>query len=112
MLCAYRQAHRAGIDVLLYLLLRRELRVGGGGRVYHQALHVGYIGQKREYFKRVDEPVGFLYAALDFDGEYRAAPVGEIASVKFVVGMVGQRRVVDLLDHGVGGQKLDYLFGV
>ena len=112
MLGAYRQANGAGIDMLFGLLLGRELRVGRRGRVYHEALDVGHVGQKREDFERVDESLCLGDATLDLEGEYRPGSVGEILIVERVVGMVGERGMVHLGHLGVRGQIPDYLLGV
>ena len=79
---------------------------------YDQRFHVGHVGQQREDFEAVDESVCFGFAPLDFEGEYRACPVGEVALVEGVVGVVGQSRVVDLLYLGVTGQEIDYAQGI
>ena len=45
----------------------------------------------------VDEVPGLLLTAINLKGEDTAGTIGEIALVEVVVGVVGKRRVVDLL---------------
>lgn len=97
---------------LLLELGGAQLRVGRGGRMDHEALDVGHVGQQREDLEVVDEPKSLLPAALDVKGEDRASPVGKIPLVKRVVGVVGQARVVDLLHKRVPRQKLHHGLGV
>ncbi len=89
MLRADRQADRAGIDVLLFLLPGRQLRVGGRSRMNDQTLHVGHIGKQRENLERVNEASGLIDVAFDLDGENRTRPVGKITLVKLMVGVIG-----------------------
>ena len=48
MLDADTQAYGRGIDVLLFEFLGSHLRVGGGGGVDDQTLHVGNVGEEGE----------------------------------------------------------------
>ena len=60
----------------------------------------------------VDEGVRFLLTALDLKCEDAAAAVREILLIQRVIGMIGQRRMVDLGDLRMILQVLDDLFGV
>ena len=106
------EAYGAGVDGLLGLLAVGQLSVGGRCRVNDQRFHIGHVGQQREDFEAVDEPVSFGLAAFDFEGEYRAGSVGEVTLVEGVVGVVGQSRVVDLFYLGVTDQEIDYPQGI
>lgn len=44
MLGAYTEPYGRRIDLLLGLFVVGELRVGGRGRMDHEALHIGHIG--------------------------------------------------------------------
>ena len=68
-----------------------------------QALYIRHIGQQRKELKMVDPFVGFRLTALDLKRKDGSAAVGEILLIKRVVGMVGQRGVVDMLHQGVLG---------
>ncbi len=66
-----------GLDALVQQLFRAELRVGGGGRVNDQALHIGHIGQQGEDIQIVDKPLSLLLSALDLKGKNGAPPLGK-----------------------------------
>ena len=87
MLDADTQAYGRGIDVLLFELLGSHLRVGGGGGVDDQTLHVGHIGKEREDTQVVDKLPSLVLTALELDGEDRTAAVGELLVVELVVWM-------------------------
>ena len=55
MLRSNAQTHGSWRDVLFGQFLRRELRVGGGVGMNHQALHIGHVGQQREDLQGIDE---------------------------------------------------------
>ena len=46
MLRTYRKSDRSGFNPLFLQLLRIQLRVCGSGRMNHQRLHIGHIGQQ------------------------------------------------------------------
>ena len=52
--------------MLLLQFLGRELRVGGGGRVDDEALHVSHVSQQGENLQIVDEGPSLLFSALHF----------------------------------------------
>ena len=56
MLRTYRKSDRSGFNPLFLQLLRIQLRVCGSGRMNHQRLHIGHIGQQREYLQTIDKP--------------------------------------------------------
>ena len=112
MLGADGQADGVLVDLLLGQFGVVQLAVGGGSRVDDQALHVGHVGQQGEDLQVVDELEGFLAAALDIKGKDGGAAVGEILLIQRVVGVIGQGRMVDLLDLGMVGQERDDLLGV
>ena len=112
MLGADGQADGVLVDLLLGQFGVVQLAVGGGSRVDDQALHVGHVGQQGEDLQVVDELEGFLAAALDIKGKDGGAAVGEILLIQRVVGVVGQGRMVDLLDLGMVGQERDDFLGV
>lgn len=78
MLRSYREPHGRGGYVLCGEFGGRHLRVSGGVGVYDKALHVGDIGEQREYFERVDEAPCCLPVSGDFEGEYAAAEFTDI----------------------------------
>ena len=56
----YRKSYRSGLNSLLCQLLCIQLRVCGSGRMNHQRLHIGHIGQQREYLQTIDKFLRFL----------------------------------------------------
>ena len=60
----------------------------------HQTLHVGNIGKEGEDLERIDEFPSCFLSALDFESEDTASTLREILLVKFVVGMLRQRRMI------------------
>ena len=78
----------------------------------HEALDVGDVGEQREELQVVDELPRGVLTALDLEGEDRGTAVGEVLLVEVVVGVVGETRVVDLLDVRVVHEVLDDLLGV
>ena len=111
-LCAHRQADGVGPDPLVLQLLWGQLAVGGGGRVDHQALGVGHIGQQGEQLQAVNEPVGLPDAAPDLKGQNGTAPLGKIALVQPVVRVLRQRRVIDPLHQRVPRQIFHHPPGI
>ena len=103
---------RGGRDVLLGELLGRELGVRSGSRVHDERLDIGHIGEQREHLQMIDELPSCLLAALDLEREDRGAAVGEVLLIQGVVGVIRQRRMVDLLDLRMVGEELDDLLGV
>ncbi len=81
MLGADGQADGVGFDALIQQLFFRELGMGGGGGMDHQAFHVRHVGQEGEDLEGVDKGPGFLLPALDLKGENGRAAVGEIPFV-------------------------------
>ena len=69
-----------------------------------EALDVGDVGEQREYLQIIDESPRLFAAALDAEGKDRSSAVGEIFFVQGVIGMIGQRGMVDLLDQRMGAQ--------
>ena len=87
---ADRQAYCALVDALVFQFGFRKLGMRRCGGVDDQRLDVGYVGQQREDLQGVDEPEGFLLAALDLEGEDGAAAVREVLQVGRVVRVVRQ----------------------
>ena len=112
MLRTDRQTDCAGIDVLLGKFGFVELRVGGRRRMDDKTFDVGDIGEKRKYFERVDKTLRRRAAAFEFDGKYRAGSVGKILLVEGMIGMIGQRRMVDFLYLGMARQIFGDLNGI
>ena len=83
--------------MLLGEFFRRQLGVGGSGRMNSQRLHVSHIGKKREDMERVYELPCCLFATFYFKGEDATAAVRIVLLVESMVGMGRQRRVVHLL---------------
>ena len=106
------QADGGRVDVLPFELLGGELRVGGGGGMYDEALHIGHVGQKRENLEIVDERPCLLLAAAYVECEDGASARGKQPGVEGVVGVCGQLGVVDPGHFGVGGEEADDAFGV
>jgi hypothetical protein len=73
-----------------HLLLGRELAVGGRGRVNDQRAGVADIGQMREHLEAFHELDAGLVAALQAEGEHRAAALGRVALLQGVVLMLGR----------------------
>ena len=65
MLRANGQTDCVGPDPLVGQLLRRELGMGGGGRVDNQRLHVRHVRQQGKHLQVVDKPVGLRLPPLD-----------------------------------------------
>ena len=80
--------------------------------MYHQALHIGHVGQQREDTQVVDKGPSLFLSALDFEGEDTATTVGEELLVECVVRVRGQRGMVNLGHLGVMGQEVDDALGV
>ena len=69
MLGAYAQAYGRLVYALLVKLLLVKLRVCGGGRVYHERLHVGYVCEQREDLQAVDNCESLFLSAFYLEGE-------------------------------------------
>ena len=106
------ETNGVGLDTLIGELLLGELAVGRGSRMDDQALDIGDVGQQREDLQAVNEFVRFLHAALDLEGKDRTAAVGEVLFIQCMVGMIGQGRMVDVLDLRMVDEEIDNLFGV
>ena len=78
----------------------------------YEAFHVGYVCEQRENLERVDKFPCLLLSAFYLDGENATAAVGEIFLVEGVVGMAGQRRMIDLGHLRMLAQIVDNLEGV
>ena len=53
----------------------------------YQALDIGHIGKQREDLEAVDELPGYLLAALDHEGEDRAASLRKVLLIELVFRM-------------------------
>src|SRR5450432_1435450 len=69
---ADREANVIGRDTGRRLLLGRELRVGGRGRVDGQCLGVAHVGQVRYELEAVDEAAAHRRAPLNAEAQDRA----------------------------------------
>ena len=99
-------------DALIEQLFLSQLGMRRGCRMDDQRLHVRDVCQQRENLQIVNKPkCGFL-PALDFEREDARAAVREVALVERVVGMVGQGRMVDLLDLRMVFQEVDDLLRI
>lgn len=78
----------------------------------NERLHVGNVCQQREDLKLVNEGPCFFLATFYLDGKDAAAAIGEELRIELMVGMAGQRRVVDASHFRVIGKELDYLLCV
>ena len=96
MLSSDRKPDRRLRYTLIGKLLGSELRVGRRRRMDNKRLHIGYIRKQREDLKIVDKSERFLSAALYLEREYACAAVWEILLIERVIGMVGERRMIDL----------------
>ena len=65
----------------------------------HEALDVRDVREQGEDLQIVDKLPRFLSAALDFEGEDGCAAVLEISLIQLMVGVIGERGVVDLFDQ-------------
>lgn len=99
-------------DALICQFFRSELAVRGGRGVNDKALDIGYIGKQRENFQAVNKCMCLRYTALDLKSEDRRAAVREIFLIQRMVGMVGQRRMVDMFDLRMICEKFYNLFGI
>ena len=77
-----------------------------------QGFDVRHVGKQGENFQIVDKLVGLLLTALDFEGEDRAAAIGEVFLIKGMVGMAGQAGMIDLFHLGMVCQERNHLFRV
>ena len=103
------EADGRGRNVLLRKLRGAELGVRGRAGMDDQALDVGHVGQQREDLEPVDEAPGILLRSLDLKREDGSGPVGEIALIERVVGMVGKCGMVDFRHLGMLGKVFDDL---
>ena len=88
------QADGVGLNAHIQQLLLGQLRMGGGGGMDHQRLHICHIGQQGEDLQMVDELEGLLLAALDLEGKDGSAAVGEVLLIQGMIGMIGQGGMV------------------
>ena len=77
-----------------------------------ELLNIRNIGEKREDFQSINKVEGFFLAALDVKGEDRTAAVGEVFLIQRMVGVVGKRGVIDLLDKRMIDEVIKHLLGV
>ena len=82
------KADGAGRNALVFQLRFRQLGMGGGSRMDHQALHVRHVGQQGEYLQVVDKLPGRFLAAFDLKSEDGGAAVGEILLVQRMIRML------------------------
>ena len=73
--------------------------------MYHETLDVRNVCKDGKQTETVDELPGCLLTALDFEGEDGTSAVREILPVEFMVRMIPQGRMVDLLNKR-GGTSL------
>ena len=78
----------------------------------NKALYVCNVSKEREDRKTVDELICFFLAALDIECEDRAAAVREILLVKIMLGVIRERRMVELSNLRVIREELYYLLGI
>src|SRR3712207_261891 len=104
----YRQANGRRCDVLQGQFVGRKLRVRGAVGMYHEALYVGYVGQKREYLQRINKSPCFFLSALNFEGEDACSSLWVETGVELVVGMRRKGRVVHLCHFGMMAQEVDH----
>ena len=84
------QADGVLVDALVQQFLLAELAVGGGGRVDHQGLDIGYVGQQGEDFQAVDKLVRFLLLPLMLKVKMDAPPFGKYFSYSAWSGCSGR----------------------
>lgn len=111
-LCANGQADGVCVNTLLLQLPGGELRVGGGGRVDHQALDIRHISQQGEYLQMINEPKRFRLTTLDFKGKDRRTAAREIFFIQGMVGMIRQRGMVYMFHQRMAFQIVHHLFRV
>ena len=90
MLRTYRKSDRSGFNPLFLQLLRIQLRVCGSGRMNHQRLHIGHIGQQREYLQTIDKLLRFLRSSLYLEIEDRTCPARKLTLIDGMIRMTGQ----------------------
>ena len=83
-----------------------------GRRMDDEGLHVRDVRKQRENLEVIDEAERGFLPALDLEGKDARAAVREIPLVERVVGVIGQRRMVDLLDLRMVLQELHDLLRV
>ena len=75
----------------------------------HQTLHVGNVGQQREYLQGIDKLPGLFLSALDFEGEDRTTAIGEVLLIELMVGMTFESRMMNSCNLRMVLQEIDYL---
>ena len=76
--------------MLLGEFFRRQLGVGGSGRMDSQRLHVSHIGKEREYLEAVYDLPSLGFSTFHLESENAASSIGEEFCVKLMVWMVWQ----------------------
>ena len=84
-----------------------HLGVRRGCRMDDERFDVGDVREQGEDFEVVDELLCRLGAALDFKREDRDAAIREIFFVKLVIRMVGDGRMIDLLNMRILREVVD-----
>ena len=77
-----------------------------------EGLHVRDVCKQRENFEVINEAERCFLPALDLERKDARAAIREIPLVERVVGVIGQRRMVDLLDLRMVLQELHDLLRV
>ena len=75
MLRAYAQTHGWWCDMLPLKLLWRKLGMCGGIGMYHKALHIRHIGQKRKYLEWIDKTPRLILPTLNLKSEDASGPM-------------------------------------
>ena len=112
MLRADGKADGRGRDALIEQLFLGELCVRRGRRMDDEGLHVRDVCKQRENFEVINEAERCFLPALDLERKDARAAIREIPLVERVVGVIGQRRMVDLLDLRMVLQELHDLLRV
>lgn len=90
------------------LLFRRQLRMGGGGRVDDQRARVADIGEMREELQSLDQLLSGFISTLDAEGEDRTCALRRIVLLDRVIVAVLQPGIVHPADLGMRLQPLGY----
>ena len=105
----YRKSYRSGLNSLLRQLLCIQLRMCGSGRMNHQRLHIGHIGQQREYLQTIDKFLRFLRSSFYLKSEDRTCSIREITLIDSMIRMIGQRWMINSCYLRMVHQKINNL---
>ena len=95
---SYRKTDRIGLNTLIGKLFFGKLAVGCSRRMNDKAFNIGDICKQRENIKTVNKLVRFSLTALYLKGKDRTSAVWKILIVQSIIGMIGKRGMVNLIN--------------